>query len=1172
MNQTQYQEGNAKAPPEPDDPRVIQALDVYLAALEEGCRLDRDTFLAEHAEIAEALAKCLDGLEFVQKLAPELSRSSGSHGPDPAAAAAEIKPEGPLGDFRMVREIGRGGMGVVYEAVQISLGRQVALKVLPFASAMDPRQLQRFKNEAQAAAHLHHTNIVPVFYVGCERGVHFYAMQYIDGQSLDFIIRNLRRQQRLESKTSTHEHVDPPTAAHSPASPASAPPSAETAQPVQAALSTEQSITNREFFQSVARLGVQAAEALDHAHQQGILHRDIKPANLLLDVRGNLWITDFGLARFQNETRLSMTGDLVGTLRYMSPEQALAKRVVVDHRTDIYSLGVTLYELLTLEPAFRGGDREELLRQVAFEEPRPPRRLNKSIPAELETIVLKAMEKNPAERYATAQELTEDLRRFLEDKPIRARRPTLLQRSVKWSRRHPSVVWAAAVLLIVAIIGSGVATVLIARERDAAQENLDTAYKILDDIYVDVAERFLPQQQALTTQDRQVLEKALAFYEQFARQDSTAPKVRAKSGAAHLRVAEIQIKLGDRKQGRKNYQQAAILFNKLVAEFPHNPDYRHHLARCYLNLGDTQEYVYLANPGEEWERAVRQSVALLEELSKEHPDRLDYQQDLGKAYDRLGLAIEKASRWNPFNASGRYDDFPSLEGIASCNVRWRFEIPSRLDEEERSCQRALAIRTKLAEDQPTVAAYQLDFNESLGSLAYLFRDAGKFQEAEKLARRTLELRRKLVAKFPHNESLRFHLGCGYELLGDVMRETGRVQEAEESYAGALAVREKLASELASVPTRRLAVSHSYELLASVLNRTRRFQEAQHACRQAVEISEKLAAEFPTFPDFRDYLAFSHSGLGVVLLNCGERAAAIKHFRQAIDIASKLVADFPTLPAYWDQLAIHYFDLGKVLSLSAQPQVAEQAYRRVRTIYEKLAADFATDPDCQSHIGARLNDLAMQYMVTGQLAQARQLLEQAIDEQKLALRLTPHAHPNYNGWLCIHCLALVEVLLQRGQDEAGRKRIPQLVREATQCSLNNLGAQSRLAWFRATCWDPKLRDPQQAIQLATYLVKMRPQNGEDWRTLGAAYYRAGQWKEAVAALEKSTQLQSGGDSGHWFFLAIAHWQMGDKEQARKLYKQAVEWLEKNQPRDLEELHRFQAEAAALLSANRQQPRP
>jgi serine/threonine protein kinase len=174
----------------------------------------------------------------------------------------------------------------------------------------------------------------------------------------------------------------------------------------------------------VAELGIQAAEALEYAHSLGVIHRDIKPANLLIDARGNLWVTDFGLAQFHSDPGLTITGDLVGTLRYMSPEQARGHRGIIDHRTDIYSLGVTLYELLTLRPTFPGDDRQQLLRQIADEEPIAPRRLNASIPRELETIVLKAMSKEPESRYATAQELADDLRRFVENKPIKPAGPS----------------------------------------------------------------------------------------------------------------------------------------------------------------------------------------------------------------------------------------------------------------------------------------------------------------------------------------------------------------------------------------------------------------------------------------------------------------------------------------------------------------------------------------------------------------------------------------------------------------------------------------------------------------------------------------------------------------------------------------------------------------------------
>jgi tetratricopeptide (TPR) repeat protein len=427
----------AERPPSTDDPRVLEAVREYLALIEAGTAPDRSAFVARHPEVAAVLSECLEGLAFVQAVAPELSHPAAGG----AAGAAEdaVQPVQLLGDFCLIREVGRGGMGIVYEAEQVSLGRRVALKLLPFAATMDPRQLQRFHNEARAAACLHHTNIVPVYAVGQERGVHFYAMQFIDGQTVADLIAELRQ---CHGRPLPREAQ--PTTPHVPGS--SEAPAADTA-PV-AAASTARGPRGRTYFRHVAELGIQAAEALDHAHQLGIVHRDIKPANLLLDDRDSVWITDFGLAQFQADSRLTMTGDLLGTLRYMSPEQALAKRVILDHRTDIYSLGVTLYELLTLEPAFGGDNRHEVLRRISFEEPTPPRRLNGAIPAELQTIVLKAMEKNPADRYATAKELADDLRRWLEDRAIRARPPGLWQRGAKWARRHRPLVGAAAVALV----------------------------------------------------------------------------------------------------------------------------------------------------------------------------------------------------------------------------------------------------------------------------------------------------------------------------------------------------------------------------------------------------------------------------------------------------------------------------------------------------------------------------------------------------------------------------------------------------------------------------------------------------------------------------------------------------------------------------------------------------
>jgi serine/threonine protein kinase len=371
-------------------------------------------------------------------------------------------------------------MGVVYEAVQLSLSRRVALKVLPFAATFDARQLQRFKNEAQAAALLHHTNIVPIYAVGCERGVHFYAMQLIEGHSLSLLIRQLREQAGLAPSELTAKSVDGgvESAATDPYLGGVVPIGPATHENLRSTAGASLTITARaarggdNFFQKVARLMLQAAEALEHAHQVGIVHRDIKPANLLVNTFGTLWVADFGLAQFQADASLTRTGDLVGTFRYMSPEQASGQRAAVDHRTDIYSLGATFYELLTLEPVFAGESRHELLYQILHGEPKAPRLINRSIPFELETIVLKALRKAPAERYASAAEFAEDLRRFLDHRPILARRPTIIDRLRKWSRRHPSVVVAGVLLLAVSLIAVSVSNRMIAREQEKTSDAL----------------------------------------------------------------------------------------------------------------------------------------------------------------------------------------------------------------------------------------------------------------------------------------------------------------------------------------------------------------------------------------------------------------------------------------------------------------------------------------------------------------------------------------------------------------------------------------------------------------------------------------------------------------------------------------------------------------------------
>lgn len=489
----------------------------YIEACEAGNLPDRREIISANPELKEDLKFFFEERDRLERFGGAIrSQEFGGESHNENDRSIESKTvsslpgavDGQLGDFRLVREIGRGGMGVVYEAEQISLGRRVAIKVLPFASALDPRHLQRFRNEASAAAHLQHENIVSVHAVGCERGVHYFAMQYVEGQSLASLLTQLRQ------------------------SPVPSP--MDSTVPM-AKISTERQTKSLTNFDWIAGIGRQAALALEHAHLTGVIHRDIKPGNLLLDTRRQLWITDFGLAQIADNGGLTMTGELLGTLRYASPEQTLGRRGIVDHRSDIYSLGATLYELLTLRPPFEGNDRHELLRQITECDPPALRSIDPTIPENLETIVLKSLRKDPADRYPTAQEFADDLQRFLERKPIVARPPSAAEIFWSCSRRHPAIMMSGAVALLLMTLGSVVIAVLVGAEQERTREEqrrtsaalhserlraeqaesrFGLARRAVDEL-ISISEEELAYRPETVILRKRILRSALAFYQEF---------------------------------------------------------------------------------------------------------------------------------------------------------------------------------------------------------------------------------------------------------------------------------------------------------------------------------------------------------------------------------------------------------------------------------------------------------------------------------------------------------------------------------------------------------------------------------------------------------------------------------------------------------------------------------
>jgi serine/threonine protein kinase len=857
---------------------VGQVANEFLEQQARGEQPDIEAYAARYPQAAPQLRKVLGSLQLM-----ELSAADDGDGPAEAAAGVLA---GSLGDFRLLGEVGRGGMGVVYEAQQVSLRRRVALKVLPFAAALDPRQLQRFKNESLAAAQLHHTHIVPVYYVGCERGVHFYAMQFVEGHSLAAVIASLREVEARQGGKG------PPAA--SPLSAATvdqsrgqvvAAAAAETA-PAAACLSTTRSSRDAGWFRTVAGLGAQAAEALDHAHQQGVVHRDVKPGNLLVDGRGHLWVADFGLAQVQSESKLTLTGDLVGTLRYMSPEQALAKRVVIDHRSDVYSLGATLYELLTLEPVFAGSDRQELLRQIAFEEPRRPRQRNRAVPAELETIVLKALEKNPAERYATAQELADDLRRYLEDKAILAKRPTLGRQLARWSRRHKGVVLAASLVLL-ALLGGIAATTwqavratgaedqaktALVEARQAGQQTLEALRTLTDE----VLERLLAQQTQLTEEDRAFLRKVLEHYEGFAATKGDSQEKRAVRAEGFFRVGLIRSRLGEQRDAQSAYEQALALYQQLTAAFPSVPDYRLGLAKSHDELG-----TLLMGQGNFVEAKAEycQALALDQQLTADFPLNGTYRVNLAIVHHHRGMLLAGGQ---PAEAEAEY-------------------------------RQALALYQQLTADFPTEPKYRYPLTASHNSLGNLLQKLGKPTEAETEHRQALAISKQLAADFPAVPNYRTAEAGAHSCLGDLLVNLRQFTEAVAEFRQALAINKQLAADFPVVPNYRngLALSH-YRMGQMLRGDPGKRTETEAEFRQAFTLLKQLVTDFPNVPHYRVSLAGIHNTWGKQLADLDQRTEAEAEFRQACALLKGLATDSPNGPSYPYQLGEFYNNLGRLM--------------------------------------------------------------------------------------------------------------------------------------------------------------------------------------------------------------------------------------------------------------------
>jgi serine/threonine protein kinase/Flp pilus assembly protein TadD len=857
------------------------------------------------------------------------------------AAAADSVPVGRVGDYEILDKLGSGGMGLVYRARQVSLNRPVALKMIRAGELADDSQIRRFRAEATAAAALDHPHIVPIYEIGEQNGQHYFSMALVDGCNLaQFAAR------------------DP--------------------------LSDE----------AAARLIQHVARAVDYAHQHGVLHRDLKPANILVDNHGQPRVTDFGLAkRIEGPDGETATGQVLGTPSYMPPEQAIGQHDRVGPAADVYALGATLYFLLTGRPPFQGPNPVATLEQVKNQEPMPPRRINPWISRDLETICLKCLEKEPQRRYESAGALAGDLDRFLRREPIQARRASVWDKGLKWSRRRPmQAALTALLILLIGVSAVGFAwyhvnlqrsnadlhTALIAvrdqeriarEQRNLAQQNAELAEEqrnlALDTLYSMVFDFFesLGDTPATLRFKQQTLTRAIEGLREIPYGDDTLDRVQRTLAVAHSRLGDVVSRLGDSSAAREHFEQAMSILEERHRLHGDQPSTARDLAIAYERLGDLclqQE----RNPAQavQW---FRHCLRLRERLVRDLPGSLDDRRSLSVIHEYLGdvwltegdldaalqayrqsLAIREVLAKETGSPESRRDLSVTYGKLGRICRHLR-----QFAEARQFLERALAIDEEALDKSPgpqtrrDVSATCLQFGE-------LNQQLGDAAAALPYFKRALQLRESLAQEDPENAQAARDLATAYNRMGDVQRELARPQEAETMHAKALEIREKLAAADPDNLELLRDLTVSYERIGSAAQARGDLPTAREYFQRLLRARTELAQRNPGNDQTQNDLAIAHNFLAATCLQMGDTETARTHYQASLAICRSRAEGRET-PQAWLSVVQNLIGIAGSYEQEGRLEPAREAFLEAQRIMQQTSLEA---PPVAEHLRERLEAL------------------------------------------------------------------------------------------------------------------------------------------------------------------------------------------------------------------------